>query len=194
MLEQIKSSYFESLKVLETFCSDEVNFNKTFEITKLIADTFKNNNKLMIAGNGGSACDAMHFAEEFTGKFRKDRKPLPVIAFTDPANITAVGNDFGFDEIFTRNIDAYGQKGDIFIGITTSGNSTNILKAVEKSRSLGIKTIGLLGRDGGNLKGKCDFEFIIPGNTSDKVQEVHMIILHIIIEGTERILFPDNYV
>ena len=193
MLDKMKESYLESLQILQDFCADQENFDKTVKIAKTLSKAFLNNRKVMIAGNGGSACDAMHFAEEFTGKFRKDRKPLPVIAFTDPAHITAVGNDFGFDDIFARNVDAFGQKGDVFIGISTSGNSQNILKAVEKCRQIGITTIALLGRDGGKLKNNCDFEFIIPGKTSDKVQEVHMTILHIIIEGTERILFPENY-
>ncbi len=193
MNEQIKASYFESLQILNDFCMNQENISKTAEISKLIAQAFNNKNKVMIAGNGGSACDAMHFAEEWTGKFRKDRKSLPVISFTDPAHITAVGNDFGFDEVFARSIDAYSQKGDIFIGMSTSGNSPNVIKAVEKSKQNGVTTIALLGRDGGKLKGKCDFEFIVPAKTSDKIQEVHMTILHIIIEGTERILFPDNY-
>ena len=193
MFNAIQDSYLESLKILQDFCLNPDNFNQTKEIAELLKKTFDGGFKVMIAGNGGSACDAMHFAEEFTGKFRKDRKPLPVIGLTDPAHITAVGNDFGFDEVFARSIEAYGKAGDVFIGITTSGNSPNIIKACEKAREMQIKTIGLLGRDGGKLKGQCDFEFIIPGKTSDKVQELHMTILHIIIESTERLLFPENY-
>ncbi len=193
MKEQIKASYLESLEILSKFCLDEKNFAETAAVSQLISETFKRGNKVMAAGNGGSACDAMHFAEEFTGKFRQDRKPLPVIAFTDPAHITAVANDFGFDDVFARSIEAHGKKGDVFIGITTSGNSPNIIKAVEKCKAEGITSVALLGRDGGKLKGKSDFEFIIPCRTSDKAQEVHMTILHIIIEGTERLLFPENY-
>jgi D-sedoheptulose 7-phosphate isomerase len=135
----------------------------------------------------------MHFAEEFTGKFRSDRKSLPVIALTDPAHITAVGNDFGFERVFSRGVEAHGKKGDVFIGISTSGNSPNIIKALEKSFDMEIKTVALLGKGGGLIRGKCHYEFIVPGATSDRVQEVHMTILHIIIEGTERVLFPENY-
>jgi len=193
MLKDIRASYFESLKILNGFCENAENIDKTERISEVIAASFKNGGKVIIAGNGGSACDAMHFAEEFTGRFRKDRAPLPVIGLTDPAHITAVGNDYGFDDIFSRSVEAHGLKNDVFIGISTSGNSPNIIKAVEKSKSRGLKTIALLGRDGGKLKGECDYEFIIPAATSDRVQEVHMIILHIIIEGVERILFPEIY-
>lgn len=189
----IKISYFESLRLLRNFCDDSQNIEITEEISALIAGAFRKGNKVIIAGNGGSACDAMHFAEEFTGRFRKDRRALPVISLTDPAHITCVGNDYGFENIFERGVEAYGSKGDIFIGLSTSGNSENIIKAVKKCRSSGIKTVALLGKDGGKLKGACDFEFIVPAETSDRVQEIHMIILHIIIEGIERVLFPENY-
>jgi D-sedoheptulose 7-phosphate isomerase len=193
MDDPIKSSYLESLKMLRDFCDNQENFRKTKKISNMIAEAFKNGNKILIAGNGGSACDTMHFAQEFTGRFRKDRKSLPVIGLTDPAHITAVANDSGFDRIFTRGVEAYGKKGDIFIGISTSGNSQNIINAVETARKNALISITLLGKDGGKLKGMADFEFIIPAQTADKAQEVHMTILHIIIEGVERILFPENY-
>jgi len=193
MEDLIKSSYLDSLKILSDFCANPENFKKTNEISELIANAFKKNSKVIIAGNGGSACDAMHFTQEFTGRFRKDRKSLPVIGLTDPAHITAVANDLGFDQVFVRGVEAFGQKGDIFIGISTSGNSPNVIKAVEMARQNGLMTVTLLGKDGGKLKGMADFEFIIPGRTADKAQEVHMTILHIIIEGVERLLFPENY-
>ena len=193
MLKDIQQSYQDSLALLRQFCSDETEYVKTFAVSRLIATTFQNRNKVLIAGNGGSACDAMHFAEEFTGKFRDNRQAFPVIAFTDPAQITAVGNDFGFDQIFVRNVEAYGNKDDVLIVISTSGNSPNIIKAAIKAKELDLRTIALLGKDGGKLKGCCDYEFIIPGNTTDKIQEIHMVILHILIEGVERILFPSNY-
>ncbi len=193
MPDYIKASYLESLNALSDFIENGVNINKTAEVSKLIAETFKSGNKVIIAGNGGSACDAMHFAEEFTGKFRSDRKSLPVIALTDPAHITAVGNDFGFEHVFSRGIEAYGKKGDVFIGISTSGNSKNIVKALEKCLELGITPVALLGKGGGVIKGTCPYEFIAPGKTSDRAQEIHMVILHIIIEGAERLLFPGNY-
>jgi D-sedoheptulose 7-phosphate isomerase len=193
MEDLIKSSYLESLKILSDFCANPDNFKRTDEIAEMIAATFRRGGKVIIAGNGGSACDAMHFAEEFTGRFRNDRKALPVIGLNDPAHITAVANDWGFDRIFARGVEAYGQRGDAFIGISTSGNSQNVIKAVETAHKIGLTTIALLGKDGGKLKGTADFEFIIPAHTADKAQEVHMTILHIIIEGVERILFPENY-
>ncbi|MBW6516323.1 MAG: SIS domain-containing protein, partial [Candidatus Cloacimonetes bacterium] len=142
---------------------------------------------------GGSNCDAIHFAEEFTGRYRKDRQPLPVIAISDSSHITCVANDYGFSEVFARGVEAYGTEGDILIAISTSGNSENVIRAVEKAHNLGLFTIGLLGKDGGKMKELVDVELIVAGKTTDRIQEVHMIILHIIIEMTERILFPANY-
>ena len=158
-----------------------------------MAGAFKNGNKGLICGNGGSACDAMHFAEEFTGRYRKDRPALPVISLTDASHITCVGNDYGFDAIFSRGVEAFGQKGDFFFGISTSGNSPNVLKAIDAAKSRGLKTVALLGKDGGKMKGLCDYEFIVPGKTADRIQEVHMMILHIIIEGVEREMWPELY-
>ena len=135
----------------------------------------------------------MHFAEEFTGRYRKNRRALPVISLSDPSHITCVGNDFGFDQIFARGVDAFGKPGDILIGISTSGNSQNIINAVNLAKERQLGTIGLLGKDGGQLKGQCDVEFIIQEKTADRIQELHMTILHIIIEGVERILFPELY-
>ncbi|HPI26644.1 MAG TPA: D-sedoheptulose 7-phosphate isomerase, partial [Candidatus Cloacimonadota bacterium] len=155
----------------------------------LITECYRNHGQVIIFGNGGSMCDAMHFAEELTGRFRQDRPPLPAIAISDPSHITCVGNDYGFDEIFARGVQAYGKPGDVAIGISTSGNSENILRALDRAISMGLKTVALLGKDGGKLKGLCDMELIIPGETSDRIQEVHMAILHILIEKIERDLF-----
>ena len=186
-------SYKITFDLLKNFIEKEEKEKLTEKISKDLAEIFRKGNKVLIAGNGGSNCDALHFAEEFTGRFRGDRKALPAIAIGDSSHITCVGNDYGFDYIFSRGLEAYGKEGDMFIAISTSGNSSNIIKAVEVAKNLGIKTIGLLGKDGGKLKGVCDYEFIIPGNTSDRIQEIHMMILHIIIEGVERIMFPENY-
>ncbi|MCP4049109.1 MAG: D-sedoheptulose 7-phosphate isomerase [bacterium] len=193
MKKLLKESFENSIKALNSFYQDGANINKVINISELIANCFNNGNKVLICGNGGSMCDAMHFAEEFTGRFRKNRKALPAIAISDPSHITCAANDFGFDNIFARSVEAYGQKNDLLIGLSTSGNSQNIINAVKKAKELEMKTFALLGKDGGKLKQICDFEFIIPEKTSDRIQEIHMIILHIIIEGVERILFPANY-
>lgn len=186
-------SYKTEYELLKNFIEQEEKDRTTEKIAEELAEAFTNGNKVLICGNGGSNCDALHFAEEFTGRFRKERRALPAIAISDSSHITCVGNDYGFDYIFSKGVEAYGKEGDMFIGISTSGNSGNVIKAVEKAKELGMKTVALLGKDGGKLKGMCDHEFIIPGETSDRIQEIHMMILHIIIEGVERIMFPENY-
>lgn len=186
-------SYKTEFLLLKDFIEKEEKEKVTEKIAHELAEIFRAGNKVMICGNGGSNCDALHFAEEFTGRFRKERRALPAIAISDSSHITCVGNDYGFDYIFSKGVEAYGKEGDMLIGISTSGNSGNVIKAMELAKSMGIKTVSLLGKDGGKLKGMCDYEFIIPGETSDRIQEIHMMILHIIIEGVERIMFPENY-
>lgn len=162
-------------------------------VSNLLADCFRQGHKVLIAGNGGSLCDATHFAEELTGIFRKVRRPLPVIPLSDPGHLTCTGNDLGFEWIFARAIEAYGQREDVFIGLTTSGNSPNIIKAFETAEQLGLKTVALLGKSGGKLKGVADYELIIEGfTTSDRIQEAHMTAMHIIIEMLEYLLFPEQ--
>jgi len=158
-----------------------------------LAQTFQNGGQVIACGNGGSACDAIHFCEEFTGRYRKNRRPLPAISLTDPGYITCTANDFGYDQVFARGVEAYGKLGDMLIVLSTSGNSQNIIQAVQKAKQLNLKTVALLGKDGGQLKDQCDIQWIIPGTTADRIQEVHMTLLHILIEGVERILFPELY-
>ena len=191
--ENIRNSYLTAFETVKAFVENEENIEKTEKISQELALAYKNGKKSLIAGNGGSNCDAMHFAEEFTGRFRKDRRALPSISISDSSHITCIGNDYGFDFVFAKGVEAFGQEGDFFFGISTSGNSKNIIEAVKMAKEKKLKTVALLGKDGGKLKGVCDYEFIIPGETSDRIQEVHMMILHIIIEGVERTLFPENY-
>jgi len=189
----LKQSFINGQQLLNNFIADEHNFTLIAKVVEELARAYQKGNKVLIAGNGGSMTDAMHFAEELTGRFCKDRKALPAISLADPSHITCVGNDYGFDCIFSRGVEAFGKEGDFFIGLSTSGNSPNIIKAVTTAKENGMKTILLLGKDGGKLKGCADFEFIIPGATSDRIQEIHMFILHVLVEGIERILFPENY-
>lgn len=159
----------------------------------MIATCFQKGNKILIAGNGGSLCDAAHFAEELTGYFRGSRPALPAIALTDAAHITCTANDTNFEQIFSRSVEAYGKEGDILIVLTTSGNSPNIIKAVETAERLGLKTIAFLGKDGGKLKGVANLELVIEGfKTSDRIQEAHMTAIHLIIELIEHRLFSPN--
>ena len=189
MPDTIRDALNTALRTLQSFVASDDHIQTMEEIAALITECYRNHGQVIIFGNGGSMCDAMHFAEELTGRFRQDRPPLPAIAISDPSHITCVGNDYGFDEIFARGVQAYGKPGDVAIGISTSGNSENILRALDRAISMGLKTVALLGKDGGKLKGLCDLELVIPGETSDRIQEVHMAILHILIEKIERDLF-----
>lgn len=157
---------------------------------QMIAQCYQQGGKLIIAGNGGSLCDGGHFAEELTGQYRKPRAALPAIALNDPGFLTCTANDFGFETVFARGVAAFGQPGDIFIGLTTSGNSPNLVKAFEVAQEKDLKTIAFLGKGGGKLKGVADLEMIIENfKTSDRVQEAHMCAIHIIIEMVEKELF-----
>ena len=158
-----------------------------------MAEVLASGDKLLVCGNGGSLCQATHFAEELTGRYRKDRAPLPVIALADASHITCVGNDYGFDQIFSRSIDAYGKPGDGVLILSTSGNSNNVLLAAEAAKRNQLQTYALLGKGGGQLKGMCEYELIVGGETSDAVQNIHMILIHCLIETIERQLFPENY-
>ncbi len=160
------------------------------DAARVIADCFRKGNKLLIAGNGGSLCDAMHFAEELTGIFRHKRKALPAIALSDPGHLSCMANDVGYHDVFSRAVEALGKEGDVFIALTTSGNSPNLVQAVPTAKSMGLTTISFLGKSGGKLKGISDFEWIIDGFTySDRIQEAHMAAIHIIIEMIEHELF-----
>lgn len=163
------------------------------DVSQKIINCFQSGGKLLIAGNGGSLCDAMHFAEELTGLFRHKRKALPAIALSDPGHLTCVGNDLGYDSVFSRSVEALGKEGDIFIALTTSGNSTNLVQAVSVAKEMGLGTIAFLGKTGGQLKGVADLELVVEGfRYSDRIQEAHMTAIHIIIEMVEKGLFYET--
>jgi D-sedoheptulose 7-phosphate isomerase len=189
----VRTALLESHKVLGDFIADPANAETIDRMADALAEVFRKGNKALSCGNGGSACDALHFAEEFTGRFKGDRKALPVIPLLDGANITCVANDYGFEQIFSRGVEAYGRPGDLLLAISTSGNSANVIKAVEAAREAGMIVHLLLGKDGGKLKGRADEEIIIKSKDTERIQEVHMIVLHILIESVERRLFPENY-
>lgn len=184
--DSLKDSSAIKLKVLES-CYDDI-----FKASELILGTIKSGNKLMLCGNGGSAADSQHLATEFMIRLSHDinRRAIPAIALsTDSSNLTAGGNDIGFENIFARNIEGIGRKDDVLIGISTSGNSKNIIKAVQTAKSMGIKTVCLLGSGGGKLKDECDLPIIVPSDNVQRIQESHITIGHILCEITERELY-----
>jgi len=192
--DPVRASFEEARATLDAFLADKNAMPAVQRFVQLAAATLKQNGLLMSCGNGGSMCDAMHFAEEWTGRFRKDRAALPAIAFSDASQLTCIANDFGFDEVFARSVEAYGKKGDLLVAITTSGNSPNILRAIEVAKQRGITTVGLLGKGGGKARDLVDVPIVVPlAETSDRIQEVHIKVLHIVIEAVERELFPKNY-
>lgn len=160
------------------------------EFTHILVNAFEQGKKLLVCGNGGSLCDAMHVAEEFTGQFRQKRKALPAIALADSSHITCVANDMGFSEVFSRGVEAFGQDGDILLILSTSGNSSNVINALKQAKMQGLKVVCLLGKTGGALKGLADLELIVSGFAySDRIQEIHMTLMHVVIEACENRLF-----
>lgn len=182
-----KSSFLEAQKILQQFISDENNFSKIEQAGKLMSEAVQNRRKIISCGNGGSMCDAMHFAEELTGRFRDDRKALPAVAIADPSYITCVGNDYGFEKIFSRYVEAHGNKGDVLLAISTSGNSKNVIEAIRAAKSNGMKVIGLTGKDGGQMASLCDVEIRAPYSSyADRAQEVHIKVIHSLIQFIEK--------
>tara|TARA_Y100001956_G_scaffold75708_1_gene83919 strand:+ start:5663 stop:6244 length:582 start_codon:yes stop_codon:yes gene_type:complete len=183
----IKSELLEAADVLNKFLSDENNIAQIESAAKMIADSFKQGGKVLSCGNGGSHCDSMHFAEELTGRYRENRPGYPGIAISDPSHLSCVSNDFGYDHVFSRYVEAVGSKGDVLFGLSTSGNSANILKAIEAAQAKGMKTIALTGKDGGKMAGLADIEIRVPHfGYADRIQEIHIKIIHIVIQLIEK--------
>lgn len=177
----------EALDLKNGLIENQEFIGKVEEAIKVIKDCFASGNKILIAGNGGSAADAQHFAAEIVGRYKKERKGYPAIALTtDTSIITAWSNDYGFNSLFSRQIEALGKKGDVFIGISTSGNSQNIIEAVTMAKEIGLKTICLLGKDGGKLKGMADISIIVSSDNTPRIQEIHIMLIHIICEEVEK--------
>ncbi len=178
----IKKELTEAKNVLDKIINQPVMIKKINQSANIIAHAIRGGKKVLTCGNGGSHCDAMHFAEELTGRFRDDRKALPAIAISDPTHITCAGNDYGFDHIFSRYIEGIGQVGDILLCLTTSGNSSNILYAVQTAKEKGMTSIVLTGNDGGKVVNLADHSIIVPHHGySDRIQEIHIKIIHIFI-------------
>ena len=178
---------------LEALIAERDHSAKLELFADVAAERLRAGGKVMACGNGGSACDAMHFCEELTGRFRRERPALAAIACIDPGHITCTANDYGFDQVFSRWVEALGRPGDVLVVLSTSGNSPNIVNAVTAARERGMVTGAMLGRDGGQCQSLAEFEWVVPGEQSDRIQELHMLLLHVLVEAIERRLFPQNY-
>jgi D-sedoheptulose 7-phosphate isomerase len=185
-ISSIKQNFTEAQSILEEFAKNDANFLLIEKAGMLLDNAFKNGNKVLSCGNGGSMCDAMHFAEELSGRFRDDRIALPAICISDASHITCVGNDYGFNKIFSRYIEAIGNSGDVLLAISTSGNSVNILEAANAAKKKGMRVIGLTGKDGGQLATLCDVEIRAPHSKyADRAQEIHIKVIHSLIQFIE---------
>jgi D-sedoheptulose 7-phosphate isomerase len=194
LINPLRAAFEEASATLAAFLADPGCLEAMERFSDLAEVTLRRGGKLLACGNGGSMCDAMHFAEEWTGRFRNDRDPLPALAFSDPSQLTCIANDFGFDEVFARSVAAYGRPGDLLVVLSTSGGSPNILRACRTARERGLATVGLLGKGGGQARELVDVAIVVPhATTSDRIQEIHIKCLHIAIEVVERRMFPGNY-
>ena len=185
-MNRIKQHFTEAREVLDTFISDPDNFSAIESAGKILVDAIKSGGQVISCGNGGSMSDAMHFAEELSGRYRNDRPAYPAIAISDPSHLSCVANDYGYAFVFSRMVEAIGRKGDVLFAISTSGNSENVLKAIEAARNKGIKVIGLTGKDGGRMAGLCDVEIRAPKSEyADRAQEIHIKVIHSLIDFIE---------
>ena len=183
----IKDNLEETREVLDGFINDPNNIDAISNAAELMVASIKEGKKIISCGNGGSMSDAMHFAEELTGRYRNNREAIPAISISDPTHITCTANDFGFDYVFSRFIEGVGVEGDLLLAISTSGNSMNVIKAAEAAKEKGIKVVALTGKTGGLLAGIADVEIRVNGSRySDRVQEVHIKVIHILIGLIEK--------
>jgi len=195
MIEHVRASLATAAEALAYLMKDDETLAAIDRAGGLIGDVFHQGGRVYSCGNGGSMCDAMHFAEELSGKFRDARAPLPAVAISDVAHLSCAANDFGYDSVFARFVEAHGRKGDALLAISTSGASSNILLAAAAARRSGVAVIALTGKRDSQLAALADIEICTPGGTaySDRIQELHIKVIHTLIELCERRLFPANY-
>lgn len=187
--QAIRTHLEEAAQLLERVLSDAAFLESVEAAGQVLVETLEKGGKAISCGNGGSMCDAMHFAEELSGRYREDRKALAALCCSDPSHLTCVGNDYGFDQVFSRYVEAIGRPGDALLAISTSGNSANVVSAARKAQALGMRVIALTGKSGGELAGCCDVEVRVPWNGyADRVQEVHIKVIHALIDHVERAL------
>ena len=182
----IKQHFLEAQEILMQFLNDEQQIQNISLAAEAMITAIENGGKILSCGNGGSHCDAMHFAEELTGRYRDNRKALAAIAISDPSHLSCVGNDFGYEFVFSRFIEGLGKPGDVLLGISTSGNSKNIIQAIHAAKKMGITTIALTGKDGGEIGKICDIEIRAPHSLyADRAQEIHIKVIHSLIDFIE---------
>jgi D-sedoheptulose 7-phosphate isomerase len=190
-MQSFIKEFTEAQQVIENFIKKSSNFEKLEEAGKIMVQSLKNGGKIISCGNGGSMCDAMHFAEELTGRYRNERPSIAAISISDPSHLSCVANDYGYDFVFSRFIEGMGNKGDALLAISTSGNSANVIKAAETAKEKGIKVIGLTGKTGGKLAALCDVEIRVEHmGYSDRVQEIHIKVIHSLINYIEINIMP----
>jgi len=194
MQEYIRNSLMEAQTALANMLGREETLEHIASGAGLLVAALHSGKRIFSCGNGGSMCDAMHFAEELSGRYRRDRKGLPAVAISDPGHLTCVGNDYGYDQVFARYLESHGTGGDCLLAISTSGSSQNVLIAAQAARRIGMKTIALTGKADSELHTLADVVICTPaGSYADRVQELHIKVIHILIELIERNLFPENY-
>ena len=193
MKNYIKDQIKKSFETKQIIYENEELLNKIEQVSKLCVKLYKVNNKTILAGNGGSAADAQHIAAELVGRYGFDRPALPSLALTtDTSALTAIGNDYGYDKVFSRQLEGMGQEGDLFIGISTSGNSLNIINAFNSAKKKNITTVALVGCDGGEMAKLADFALVVPSDSTPRIQESHILIGHIICDIIEKEIFSDG--
>lgn len=189
MKNEINQTIEEKIRILNVLKDSEY-MNTVCEAVEAMTKSLQQGGKIILAGNGGSAADAQHFAGEIVGRFMMERRALPSISLcVDPSVMTCIGNDYGYDEVFARQLDGLGNEGDIFVAISTSGTSKNLMNAVEVAKSKGIKTVGFLGKNGGALKDMCDYPLVVPSDCTPRIQEIHTFTVHIMCENIEKNIF-----
>jgi D-sedoheptulose 7-phosphate isomerase len=189
LTDLIQAELTEARSVLDRFLQDPANLQAIEQAARLMADSLNNSGKILTCGNGGSLCDAQHFAEELSGRYRQNRRALAAIALTEASHMSCVANDFGYDYVFSRFVEALGRPGDVLLAISTSGNSPNILNAAEVAKAAGLKVVSLTGKDGGKLAGISDVEIRVPHTGyADRIQEVHIKAIHIMIMLIEQLV------
>lgn len=193
MKKYIKDQIKKSFEIKQAIYENEDLINKIEEVSKICVELYRGDKKTILAGNGGSAADAQHIAAELVGRYGFDRPSIPSLALTtDTSCLTAIGNDYGYDNVFSRQLEGMGQEGDIFIGISTSGNSKNIINAFVSAKKKGITTVALVGRDGGEMAKMADIALVVPSDSTPRIQESHILIGHIICDIIEKEIFGDG--